>query len=353
MLLSLLKAYLVWFLISACVCLLGAIGTWWLEPNSVKDFVRSYVYHWNGLVVAAFGFGTLHFAMTTYKQKINFLVRGILAIPMNESPKIYHRVENLFSIYDKQIIAIPVFVVGSCLMYICGYPMNGFPHVFLWITSSLMFYAGGLMLAGGVYSVRLFESLESRAEVIGLQDNVQIYELEDFNLYISILILSGITALYFAFRGTLSANFTFIPPTSAIGDVVGIFVDTSNGYKVVRNFLLYPIIVFLPAALFCGLYIRFVLRKIYLANIKQKVTEIDVLAQELMVENNRERSAEKIIEIKKTAIELREKIIQNNNPIPLIQIIDSPSIVLYIIVILQFAFGADPIIKPFLDSIVK
>lgn len=353
MLLSLFKAYLIWLAISGCVCVLGALGTWLWEPSSIKVFVQSYVYFWNGLLVSAFGFGTLHFAFATYRQKINFLVDGVLDIPANEKPAIYYRVEKLFSIYDKQIIAIPTLITGSALMYICGYPMVGFPHYFLWLTSSLMFYAGGLMLAGGWSSIQLFESLESRTGAIGLQDNVQIYELEDFNLYISVLTLSGIVALYFSFRGTLSANFTFQPPDKISSEIVGLFIDANSNYKSVRNLLLYPIIVFLPAALFCGIYIRFVLRKIYLANIKQKLLEIDALAQELIGENNKAKSAEKIIEIKRTAIELREKIIQNNNPIPLVQIIDSPSIALYIIVILQFAFGTDPIIKPFFDSIVK
>jgi len=42
-------------------------------------------------------------------------------------------------------------------------------------------------------------------------------ELENFNLYLSTLFLVTVIALYFAFRGTLTANFTFVPPAQWIG----------------------------------------------------------------------------------------------------------------------------------------
>jgi hypothetical protein len=348
MLFILLRSYLTWLLISTVVCLIGTISALFSDPPQAGEFFVSYVYHWNGLVVATSGFGALHFGMSTYKQQFNYLISEILRFQADEVVEIYFQLEKLYSIWNKQLIAIPVLIVGASILYICGYPMNGLPKYFLWLSSSSMFYAGGLMLAGGIYSIRLFNTLEKNIEKIELQNNVHILELENFNLYLSTLFLTATIALYFAFRGTLTANFTFVPPYEWINYLVHLFIPSPDNYKSVRNLLIYPIIIFLPFAAFAAFYMRLVLRKIYLTSIKRRILEIDELAKPAVENAASSYTVDRIIEIRNAVMDLKEKIIKNNKVLPLVDIKDSPSIILLAIIFIQFIIHNDSTIKDFL-----
>ena len=208
------------------------------------------------------------------------------------------------------------------------------------------------MLAYGVFSLRIFHLLEKNLESVRLQDDVNIIELENFNLYLSTLFLTTALALYFAFRGTLTANFTFTPPNQLIEQIVNLFIAPGSNYSSVRNLLLYPIVVFLPLALFSGFYMKLVLRKIYLASIKRKVLEIDALAKPVIDDADSKNPAVVIIEVRKMVMELKEKIIQNNTVLPLVTLKNSPSIVLMLVVVLQFIWINDRHIKGFFDGLV-
>src|SRR5262249_31835230 len=220
-------------------------------------------------------------------------------------------------------IAIPVLIIGMMILYVCGYPMTGFPKYFLWLSSSFMFYAGGLMLAYGLFSLHIFHVLEKNIENIRLQADVNIVELENFNLSLSTLFLAATLALYFAFRGTLTANFTFTPPNELTEYVVNLLIAPGSSYSSVRNLLLYPIVIFLPLALFSGFYMKLVLRKIYLAGIKRKISEVNALAKPIIEDADSKDPAIAIIEVRKTVMELKEKIIQNNKVLPLVTLNDS------------------------------
>lgn len=351
MIFTLLKSYAIWLLISVLVCVIGVCFTLVFNPPEVRIFLASYLYYWNGLIVAMTGYGALHFAMTTYKQQFNFLIFEILDIDGNFKVSMAAELEKLFSLQNKQLIAIPTFIVGTVILYICGYPMSGFPKYYLWLVSSSMFYAGGLMLAYAIHSLHIFHTIEQNSESIDLQDNVNIIELENFNLYLSILFLAATLALYFAFRGTLTANFTFVPPYQSIERVVNLFMAPGGSYESVRNLLLYPIVLFLPLSLFASFYMKLVLRKIYLGSIKKKISEIDNLAKPIIDNADSKNSEIAIIEVRKAVMELKEKVIQNNKVLPLVTLKDSPSIALIVIVTLQFIWINDKQVKEFFERL--
>lgn len=352
MLFELLRSYAIWLLVSVAVCIAGICVTLVLDPGQARIFLISYVYYWNGLLVAMSGFGALHFGMTTYKQQIHYLIFGILDITGNLQIAMIADLQKLYSVWNKQSIAIPVLVIGMMILYICGYPMTGFPKYFLWFSSSFMFYAGGLMLAYGVFSLHIFHLLEKHIDDVRLQDDVNIIELENFNLYLSTLFLAATLALYFAFRGTLTANFTFTPPNQFTEHAVNLFMAPGSSYSSVRNLLLYPIVIFLPLVLFSGFYMKVVMRKIYLASIKRKISEIDALAKPIIEDADSKNPAIAIIEVRKTVMELKEKIIQNNRVLPLVTLNDSPSIVLMLVVVLQFIWINDKYVKGFFEGLV-
>lgn len=348
---ELLRSYAIWLLASVAVCILGVSITLVSDPDQVRGFLASYLYYWNGLFVAASGFGALHFAWITYKQQFHRLVFGILDITGNLQFVMTAELQKLYSFRNKQLVAVPIFVVGAMILYVCGYPLTGIPRCFLWISSSLMFYAGGLMFAYGMWSLHIFYLLEKNIENIRLQDDVNIIELENFNLYLSILFFAATSALYLAFRGTLTANFTFTPPNPRIEHIVSLFSPPGSNYSSVRNLLLYPIVVFLPLALFSGFYMKVVLRKIYLESIKRKIAEIDALAKPIIEDADAKTPAIAIIEVRKTVMDLKDKIIQSNRALPLVTLNDSPSIFLTLLVGLQFIWINDKPVKSFFEGL--
>jgi hypothetical protein len=352
MLFALLRSYAIWLLVSISVCVVGICVTLVLDPSQARTLFVSYVYHWNGLFVVASGFGALHFGMNTYKQQLHYLIFEIFNIKGDLQLSMTAELEKLYSISNKQLIAIPVLIIGMTILYVCGYPMTGFPKYFLWLSSSCMFYAGGLMLAAGVSSLHIFHLLEENTDDVHLQDDVNIMELENFNLYLSTSFLASTLALYFAFRGTLTANFTFTPPDQLTEYIVNLFIAPGSSYSSVRNLLLYPIVIFLPLTLFAGFYVKLVLRKIYLASIKRKISEIDTLARPIIEDADLKSPATATIEVRKTVMELKEKIIQNNKVVPLITLNDSPSIVLMLLVGLQFIWINDRHVKGFFEGLV-
>lgn len=347
MLIRLLKSYGIWLAISILVCLLGIVLTAYTEPHLTRDFVLSYIYHWNGLLVAMTGFGALHFALSTHRSKFHHLTFEILTMSDHVRVLLTYELEVLFSFRRKNFIAVPVLILGSVALYICGYPLEGAPKVYFFAVTSMMFYAGGLILAYCVSYIRVFSIIESHSDAIDLKENVNIVELEDFTLYISILFLVEIVGLYFGFRGTLTANFTFKPPSEWIENVVGLLSAPGSDYSVVRNLLIFPIVIFLPTALFFAVYIKYVLRKIYLSSVKRRISEIDALVQPALDALDESDGAEKIFALRKSALEIKEKIISNNRVIPLITIKDSPAIAIAIIVLIQFIWINDDTVKEF------
>src|SRR4029077_3156390 len=323
MLYDLIRSYVVWLLVSTFVCAAGTCITLVVNPDQAHTFFVSYVYYWNGLLVGMSGFGALHFGMITHKQQFHYLAFEILDLAGDLQFALTTELGRLYSFRNKQLIAIPVFFVGATILYVCGYPMTDLPKYMLWACSSFMFYVGGLMLAYGIFCLKLFNFLERNAGDIRLQDDVNIVELEYFNLYLSTLFLTATLALYFAFRGTLTANFTFAPPNQAIERIVTLFIAPEGNYSAVRNLLLYPIVIFLPLALFSSFYMKLVLRKIYLGSIKQKGAEVDTFAKAIIDDAESKNPETAIIEVRKTVMELKEKIIQNKKVLPLFTLSDS------------------------------
>ncbi|NEW93670.1 hypothetical protein [Rhodopseudomonas sp. BR0M22] len=349
---TLLKAYASWLLISFLAFLAGFAATLIFQKDQAHLFLMSYLYYWDGLLVATAGFGALQFSVATFRQQFHFLIFGILDIKPTSIALVATKLEQLYSFWNKQKIAVPIFVVGGLILYMCGYPMTGVPKYYLWVTSSLMFYAGGLMVAYTIHSLQVFQALEFSIADVDLQDNVNIVELENFSLYLSVLLFTAIGALYLSFRGTLTANFTFEAPSELIGDFAALFVGKDGKYQAVRNLLLYPIVVFLPLALFASFYMKHVIRQIYLFSIKRKVSEIDRLTQPILDSVDLKKSEPAVIEIRKAATELKEKIVENNRVLPVLTLKDSPSIALVIVAILQFLWLNDKEVRRFLDGII-
>lgn len=354
MVLRLLNTYFKWFIISICTCAIGVAVSFLYSKQMAHDFIASYIWYFDGLLIPTTGFGTLHFAIKTCKGVYHNLITNIFSIPLEYQHEIYKLLDDLNSFRSKQKIAIPIFIVGGGILYCCGYPLNGVPQFILWLTTSSLYYAGGLMVAYLYYTILLFKRLEVLHNEIILQKNTQLLELETFNFYQSLLFLSGMIALYFAFRGTLTANFTYVPP-GIISNVLDTFASKPVDYSGIKLFLLYPLILFLPYALFGGFYIKYVLRKIYLSSIKNKLSEIDQLSDsftKITDQSASENEIDRVIKLRTAVLELKSKIIQDNKVLPLVNIKDSPSFILLIIIVVQFIYQNDKTISGFIRSVL-
>ena len=346
MLFRLLKSYFFGLLISLGVFLIGYIITYWGYSESMaKAFANSFVLKFNGVLIITTGYGALYFAYKTFKGYFHSLIYNMFEIKKKEQAEIYNALQDLWKLRNKQLISFIVFLIGGIILFLCGYPHNGFPKYYLWITSSSLFYVGGLMSSYLVYAIILFKKIENAERKIILQRNTTIIEIENFNFYLTTLFLACIIALYFAFRGTLTADFTFENE-----GIFGLFNSIES-----RRLLLFPIIVFLPFVLFSSFYIRYVIRKIYLNSIKRKIKKIDKLSKPFKKKDLEDLSKEQlmnVLQIRATVIDIKEKITQKNKLFPLVSIKDSPSIVLIIIILIQFIYQYDGIIKEFINYII-
>ncbi len=352
MLLKLVNNYGIWLAISLVVCLVGYLVGLTYSRALADGFLVSYSWYFNGLLIATTGYGALLFTLRTYKGVFHNLLHNVLDIPESLELDIYKSYDTLANFKNKQKIALPIFIAGSLILFSCGYPLYGFPKFLLWISSSSMYYAGGLFIAYLYHAVGLFKLIEESLTEIRLQKNTQVLELENFNFYLSLLFLSATVALYFAFRGTLTANFTFVPP-EPVKFILGF--HGASDYAIAKKLLLFPLAIFLPYTLFGGFYIRYVLRKVYLNGIKRELDEIDSLTEPYLTERGFPKSdneVNRIIRIRTAVLELKDKIIQNNRVLPLVNLRDSPSIVLLIIIIVQFVYQYDKTIRDFVRYIL-
>src|SRR3954463_7628520 len=117
MLYDLLRSYVVRLLVSAFVCVAGTCITLAVSPDQAHIFLISYVYYWNGLLVGMSGFGALHFGMITHKQQFHYLTFEILHLAGDLQFAMAAELERLYSFWNKQLIAIPVFLVGTIILY--------------------------------------------------------------------------------------------------------------------------------------------------------------------------------------------------------------------------------------------
>ncbi len=153
-------------------------------------------------------------------------------------------------------------------------------------------------------------------------------EYETINNFFAITATVGVFAIYFGFRGTLTANFQNI----AIQELY-------------RKFLILPIALFLPITLVYSFYPRYVLKKIY---------DNDIIGQIRSLENLKEKSLGGNIsvierfELEKYISEIKEKLMAERNQLPILTYKDSPSLLLVILMLLQLIVQYDRVIGDFL-----
>jgi hypothetical protein len=136
----------------------------------------------------------------------------------------------------------------------------------------------------------------------------------------------GVLAIYFGFRGTLTAD----------------FVELTDLF---RKLMILPLILYLPATLCYSLYPRWVLRQI---------SECDTL--QLVEDFERETSTHRVedfkanLELRAIILEIKEKMLNDRRAVPLLSLKDAPTLTMSIIIVIQFVAQKDAVVAEFLGK---
>lgn len=329
MFLNYLLYIIIFCLVSFGWCLLGTFISYFSQgPVMAKELFISYTTHFNGILIFGFGYGLLWFIKNTYHNTFNNLL-NVLDLKKDHELALHKAFLTVKEPLRNHALSLLVTLIGGIILWNCGYPLSGFSKYFLAISSISLFYVGGRMLSYLIWTIFLFKKLDLFHKDIRIQKNVSLMEFENLNSYLSVIFLGGVAALFLAFRGTLSANFTY---------------PIDNNFK---SLLSYPLILFLPFVLFSVFYIRHVLKKIQEKQIYDRIQNFN----ELIAAQSKDFGLKETLDLEKTVLEIKEKLLSQISSFNLVRLKDSPSILIAILLMIQFVYQNDSVIKSFIDSL--
>lgn len=325
--------------VSVCVCsaasaLLAIFGfalVYLVQGNlEAAAFLESYVFRFNGILVFGFGYGTLFFILRFRKEllKVIFFSSGLSDSDISKLALSYERSASFSKL---NLIAVPTFLVGSSILWVAGYPLTGLAKYYLAVTSMSLYYAGGLLLAYAYYAVRFFGEVDRSITSDNAGAQISQLDMDAFGTFFSIISTLGVISLYLAFRGTLTANFTYSVADAAL----------------LRRFFLFPIIVFLWAPIFVAMYPRWVLRKIFRIPILRKIANVERKIGELYLVDI---PIGDLAEAEKSLLDVRDKYFSDLSRNPVISMKDSFSIALATLSSAQLLVSSDIALNQFFKT---
>lgn len=321
-------------IVTAFACAVCALIVYFTQGEQLAlQFVESAVIKFNGVIVGATGFGLLAFVHTSGKPMLAIL-NNVVDTPPEYSPEFLTRMRRVVSWKWALLFAGPMTIIGGTVLWRAGFPMNGFAKISLAVSTISIYFVASSILAFYFYAILLFRYLEVHSSTgqlprLRLKCPVGSLDLQAIDSFFVVSATVGIAAIYFGFRGTLTAN----------------FVGTTELF---RKLMVLPLIFYLPATICYSLYPRYVLRH---------MSECDTM---LMVEEfERQTSAHKIedlqasLEFRKLIYDLKEKMLLDRRTLPLLSLKDAPSLTMSLIIVLQFIAQKDSVVADFLSSAFK
>lgn len=315
--------------ISILLCVLGMLVTSMLQGKEMAlDLFNAWIFEFNGILVGGVGLGLLWF-IHTYGNNLLNSVNNILNMP-DELQEVFIGANNkLVSIFWKNLICIPILLLGGFILWQCNYPLEGFAKYYLAVCSISVYYIAGYILSYFVFTLNLFMLIEKNLARLSIKKEVTYFDMDSFNSFFIITSFFGVLAIYFGLRGTLTANF--------------LFADIEF-----KRFLVLPIVLFLPTTLIYSFYPRFAIKKIYENDLLKRIQQVEVnsIGIEEKISTIKER-----LETQKILLEIKEKLLIERNKFPIFSLKDSPSLVMSLIVLIQLVLQNDTTISSFIDFI--
>jgi hypothetical protein len=311
---------------------IGALGTYVLQGDVLtRDFVRAYFGTFNAIGVAATGYALMMFVRTTGRAVMSQLV-DILHVPDEHAATFARQLHRTTSWASANWICIPLTLVGSVALWWRGFPLAGFAKIYLALSAFTIYYVASNILAFYIFVILLFRFIEDRSRNTGERFRLNVspggMEMRTVDAFLVTSATMGVFTLYVGIRATLTATF-------------------ADSIPFLRELLLLPFILYLPATLCYSLYPRYVLRH---------VSECDALASiealEREVASSPPGDIRTNLELRKLMMDLKEKMLNDCRSVPVLGLKDAPSLTMSIIVVLQVIAQKDSVYADFFKSLL-
>lgn len=334
MYISIIGKIIICCVISALVCAIGVGIAFFIQGGEIAmALFNSYIFEFNGILIVGFGYGLYWFINTRGLILFNSIRKIIVQDEDSEITGILKFFNIANSKLKQHFSGIICSVIGGTILWNCGYPLNGFAKYFLAASSISLFYVAGMMAPFFYSIVYMFRNLDRESHTIKLKDGTSTaFEIENVNTCLMICTTAGVFALFLSFRGTLTANYTFL----------------DNGI-VFKQLLIAPIVAFLPALVFVSFYYRYVLRKLQSNDIIRNIQKIEDKYKNQEIATSKKEE----LEINKLILDIKEKISSQYNKTPWVSIKDSPALFVGLLFIIQFIVKYDEVIKSFFLDFIK
>lgn len=318
--------------VSLVLCLVGCLITWAIEDrNAALQLFDYWIFNFNGLLVGGSGWGM---AALIYRESRPVFNRLINLLDMDVDTQAALATEFEKTRDPKRILGYGLIIgsLGVGTLLLSGYPLSGFPKWYLACCSASLHIVGAFILVHLYYTVCFFRQLDLVHSHIRTRDNFAPYHMERFNTYFIVTATMGIVAIYFAFRGTLTAGFTF--PIDYLEKV-----------------LVFPLIIYLPIGLMYSFYPRYVLKRVHDRSNIDQVDRLEKIRKELNGETRLELQEK--LHLHQAIADLREKLVHETRQLPILNIKDYPSLLLAILMFVQYILREDSVVSDFLDRFTR
>ncbi|MBL1214684.1 MAG: hypothetical protein HND52_15115 [Ignavibacteriae bacterium] len=307
--------------ISIGFCALGFVIAYFFQSHEIAyEFFNAWVFDFNGIMVGGIGYGLMWYIIKDGK-KLLAMLNNIFDVNQMKNLNIVYYAHKSTSIKLRLLFGIPITLIGGLVLWLSGYPLEGFSKYYLAACSISIYFVGSTILLFFIYVILIFRTLEENQNNNIMSKPVSSLEYETLNNFLTITASIGILGIYIGFRGTLSAN-------------LDIFAES----EIMRKLFVFPIFLFLPVTLVYSFYPRFILKKFFDLEIIQQLRKLENIKISSL---NDEILHKDKLAIENIASQIKEKLIAERKLFPIINYKDSPSLLLVILIILQFIIQYD------------
>jgi hypothetical protein len=320
-------------ILSAVLCATGALLVYFVQGEEMAlRLMQSWVIRFNGILVGAAGCGLLMFVHRSGRLMLTTLSHS-LVVPDVYAVQHARSVHRATSWRHSLFISLPLTAIGGIVLWKAGFPMTGLSRIYLASATISVYWIASSILAFYIYTIVLFRHIEDHSlptrdgsPRFRLNSTLGSMDLQTVDGFFIVSATLGVLAIYFGFRGTLTAD----------------FVELTDLF---RKLMILPLILYLPATLCYSLYPRWVLRQI---------SECDTL--QLVEDFERETSTHRVedfkanLELRAIILEIKEKMLNDRRAVPLLSLKDAPTLTMSIIIVIQFVAQKDAVVAEFLGK---
>lgn len=316
---------------TAVAAAVGALLTAWVQDGKLAiELVQTGAFRFNGVLVGATGYGLLAFVYRSGGRMLGQLNR-VLDVPPEFAGEYTRHLDRVTSWRWWLLIVTPLSIVGSFVLWLAGFPLDGFAHFFLAVGVSSIYVAASAILASYIYMILFFHFIEEHSGYsvrprIRLKCSFASMDLQTIDSFFIVSAALGVVAIYLGFRGTLTAN----------------FVGTTDLF---RQLMVLPLIFYLPATICYSFYPRYVLRQITECDTLELVEAFDEQTKELPPADDIKGT----LELRALIFEIKEKMLNDRRAVPLLTLKDAPSLTMSLIIVMQFIAQNDAVVAQFFN----